>query len=103
MTRVAKLYLRCDQDPTAYHATIKANGRLELQFADIAPGDYALAILHDENGNGKVDTNFIGIPKEGVGFSNNATGKMGPPSFDAVRFHVGSGGNAQMVKIKYLL
>ena len=41
-------------------------------FLDIPPGKYALAVIHDENMNGKLDTNPIGIPKEGYGFSNNA-------------------------------
>lgn len=48
-------------------------------------GDYAISIFHDENSNLEIDTNWIGIPKEGVGVSNNAKGRMGPPKFkDAV-------------------
>lgn len=41
----------------------------------------AVSIYHDENDNGKLDTNFFGVPKEGVGVSNNAKGNMGPPKF----------------------
>jgi uncharacterized protein (DUF2141 family) len=55
-------------------------------FEDIAPGTYALAVVHDENMNGKLDTNFLGIPKEGYGFSNNVKGLLGAPSFSAASF-----------------
>lgn len=48
---------------------------------DLKPGRYAVKIFHDENGNGALDTNVIGIPKEGYGFSNNG-GRFGQPSFD---------------------
>lgn len=102
MTRQEKLYLHCDKDPASYRLSIPASNT-ELHLTGITPGDYALAILHDENGNGKVDTNFVGMPKEGVGFSNNASGFMGPPAFSAVRFHVNAGHNAQTIRIKYLL
>lgn len=43
---------------------------------------YAIAVYHDVNSNSKLDKNFFGIPKEGYGFSNNARGTFGPPSFD---------------------
>jgi hypothetical protein len=50
-------------------------------FEDIAPGTYALVISHDENTNGKLDTNWLGVPTEGYGFSNDATALLGAPSF----------------------
>jgi uncharacterized protein (DUF2141 family) len=55
-------------------------------FDPIPAGVYAVACFHDENGNGKFDTGFLGIPKEGVAFSNDAKGFMGPPSFKAASF-----------------
>jgi len=55
-------------------------------FEDIAPGTYALAVVHDENMNGKLDTNWLGIPTEGYGFSNDAKAMLGPPSFSAASF-----------------
>jgi uncharacterized protein (DUF2141 family) len=58
-------------------------------FKDVPPGNYAIVIVHDENRNGKLDTNLLGIPKEGYGFSRNAKGRLGPPSYDAARFTVG--------------
>ncbi|MCX6609659.1 MAG: DUF2141 domain-containing protein [Acidobacteria bacterium] len=57
-------------------------------FKGVAPGTYAVAVYHDENGNGKMDTNFIGIPKEKTGASNDAKGKMGPPKFQDAKFVV---------------
>jgi len=55
-------------------------------FLSIPPGTYALAVVHDENMNGKLDTNWLGIPKEGYGFSNNAKAILGAPSFSAASF-----------------
>jgi uncharacterized protein (DUF2141 family) len=51
-------------------------------FTDIPAGNYAVTVMHDENNNKKLDTNFIGIPKEGYGFSNNVSVSFGPPKFD---------------------
>jgi uncharacterized protein (DUF2141 family) len=55
-------------------------------FQAIPPGTYALAVIHDENSNGELDTNLFGIPTEGYGFSNDATALLGTPSFSAARF-----------------
>lgn len=53
---------------------------------DVPAGTYAVSALHDEDGDGTTATNFLGIPKEGVGASNNAKGRMGPPKFEAASF-----------------
>jgi uncharacterized protein (DUF2141 family) len=55
-------------------------------FEDIPPGIYALAVIHDENMNGELDTNVLGIPKEGYGFSNDARAWFGAPSFPDASF-----------------
>lgn len=55
-------------------------------FADIAPGTYALAVIHDENRDGELATNWMGMPQEGYGFSNDAKGSLGAPSFEAASF-----------------
>lgn len=55
-------------------------------FEDIPPGTYALAVIHDENMNGRLDTSGLGIPTEGYGFSNDAKGWFGAPSFSAASF-----------------
>ncbi|MNC95537.1 hypothetical protein D3C83_126870 [compost metagenome] len=54
----------------------------------MASGSYAIAVLHDENENFKMDTSIIGIPKEGYGVSNNVKGRFGPPKFADARFRV---------------
>ena len=51
-------------------------------FENLKPGKYAISVFHDVNKNGDLDRNKLGIPKEGFGFSNNASGAMGPPSFE---------------------
>lgn len=55
-------------------------------FEDIAPGTYALAVVHDENMNGKLDTKWLGIPTEGYGFSNDAKALLSAPTFSAASF-----------------
>lgn len=55
-------------------------------FEDIPPGTYAIAVIHDENMNGKLDTNWLGIPTEGYGFSNEEKGGAGVPSFSNASF-----------------
>jgi uncharacterized protein (DUF2141 family) len=62
----------------------KSRARCDIQ--DIPPGTYAMAAVHDENMNGKLDTNWMGIPKEGYGFSNNAKALLAAPSFSAASF-----------------
>jgi uncharacterized protein (DUF2141 family) len=57
-------------------------------FKDIPKGAYAVSFVHDENDNKKMDTNFIGIPKEDFGCSNNATGFMGPPKYEDAKFQL---------------
>jgi uncharacterized protein (DUF2141 family) len=61
-------------------------GTVRAVFKNVQAGEYAISAFHDSNGNEKLDTNFIGIPKEGVGFSNDAIGTFGPASFDKAKF-----------------
>lgn len=62
----------------------KAQARCD--FMDIPPGTYAMVVIHDENMNGKLDENALGIPKEGYGFSNDAKKFLGTPTFEAASF-----------------
>ena len=62
------------------------NKEARCTFEDIPPGTYALAVIHDEKMNGKLDTNWLGIPTEGYGFSKNAKALLGTPSFSAAAF-----------------
>lgn len=60
----------------------------KVVFKDIPFGDYAISVLHDENGNKKMDLSWLMIPKEGFGASNNPKGSFGPPSFSDARFRL---------------
>jgi len=61
---------------------------------------YAFSVVHDENMNGKMDTNFFGIPSEGYGFSQNAKGFMSAPGFKACSFGAEAGGGLE-VRVRY--
>ena len=63
------------------------DGRDEYLLKDVAPGEYALLVYFDENGNDRIDKNFIGIPKEPLGFSNKYRPK-GPPSYRRAAFQI---------------
>ncbi|MCU0444105.1 MAG: DUF2141 domain-containing protein [Microscillaceae bacterium] len=80
--------------------TIK-DQKASVEFANLPYGTYAFTYFHDENGNTKMDSNFLGIPTEGYGFSNNATGTFGPPSFSASSFALNSAVYNASVKVKY--
>lgn len=69
-------------------------------FKDITAGTYALGVIHDKNGNKKMDTNFLGIPKEKGGFSNNAPAKMGPAKFEKAAFIVGEETIIQSIAVR---
>jgi len=58
---------------------------VQLVFDHLDAGHYAVKVFHDENGNGRLDSNFLGVPSEGYGFSNNA-GRFGPASFEDAGF-----------------
>ena len=72
-----------------------------VEFAGLPAGEYAFSVLHDENGNNELDTNFLGIPKEGLGTSNNAKARMGPPKYKDAKFTVGDAPVSQRVKVVY--
>lgn len=72
-----------------------------LRFDGLPRGAYAVAVVHDENGNHRLDT-LAGIPREGYGFSNNAPVRFGPPKFAAARFDLGGDANRQQIKMRYI-
>jgi uncharacterized protein (DUF2141 family) len=78
------------------------NWQALCEFHGIEAGTYAISAIHDENSNGRLDTNFMGIPKEGVGASNDAKGHFGPPKFDAAAFHFDGGRLGLKITIVYL-
>lgn len=92
---------RCANAAFAVKRNVPATSA-SVRFDALPPGDYALAVIHDANGNAKLDTT-LGIPREGFGFSRNPRIGFGPPSFDAARFPVRPGAEKQQVRMRYLL
>ncbi|HET6520485.1 MAG TPA: DUF2141 domain-containing protein [Geminicoccaceae bacterium] len=79
-----------------------AEGSVVVTFEDVPPGDYAVVAYHDENGNRELDRNILGLPIEGLGFSNDQRpSAFGPPTFDAVKVPVGAGPAAFTIEIHY--
>jgi uncharacterized protein (DUF2141 family) len=80
---------------------IKVTGpEVELQVANLPYGMYAVAAHHDVNGNNKLDTNWMHIPKEPTGASNDARSKFGPPKFDKAKFELASDSLHVIVTVK---
>ncbi len=103
----AALHASADGYPTKPETAIRQAdapilaGRARVVFAGLAPGGYAVAVYHDENDNGRLDTGFLGIPTEGLGASNDAKGFMGPPSFEKARVELRPGENRIVVHVNY--
>lgn len=102
LTRDPAYFPKCEKDPASFKLSVAAGPEARIAFGDVPPGDYALLVLHDENGNNKVDT-MLGIPREGVGFSRNPKIMFGPPRFDSVRIRIPAGGTETDVKLQYFL
>ncbi len=73
---------------------------VEWELPTLPFGEYAIAVYHDKNKNGKLDTNFLGIPKESYGFSNNARGRFGPASWEDAQFAVENENEIHLIRIK---
>ena len=67
---------------------VDTEGQAHCLFKDLPPGIYAVSVAYDEDENGELNTNFLGIPTELVGFSNNAKGRFGPPKFEKTAFEL---------------
>ncbi len=70
-----------------------------ITFKDVPSGVYAVSFFHDENENKKMDSNFLGIPKEDYGCSNNAKGFMGPPKWEDAKFEIKNGNITQTITL----
>jgi uncharacterized protein (DUF2141 family) len=97
-----KLFPDCDKGkPVRSQKAVIGSGKAVVTYYGLKDGEYAVAMIHDENGNGKLDTNFIGIPTEGLGVSNNPR-LTGAPGYDESKFQV-SGNTAITITAKYFL
>lgn len=74
-------------------------GTMTVRIADLPPGDYAVMVFHDRNGNDKLDTNVMGIPKEPWGGSLGDKSVFGSPGWADVRFALKDGGATQRIKL----
>lgn len=91
----------CDKDPNRRSVSIKASDPGALVIRDVMPGRYAIVLLHDENGNRKMDKTLF-LPKEGFGFSRDAPVKMSAPKFEAAAFDVTGAPLRMKMKVRYL-
>lgn len=78
---------------------VDAAGSAGLVFHGLAPGRYAVSVVHDENANGELDLNLLGVPTEGFGFSNDAGALFGPPDWADASFDLGADGAAITIRL----
>lgn len=77
-------------------------GDVVLTFRDVAPGEYALMVMHDANGNGRFDMDASGMPEEGYAFSNKGQPLMAMPTFEGLKFTVGTDGVTLVEPMTYM-
>lgn len=100
LTTNPKAFPDCSKDKASVKMAVKAADAGRFRISAPAAGTYAIAVVHDENSNDKMDT-AIFLPKEGFGFSRNPTITVGPPSFKSASFAV-TGDTSQSIKMKYM-
>ncbi|MDZ4275209.1 MAG: DUF2141 domain-containing protein [Erythrobacter sp.] len=103
MTTREDIFPRCIKDPTAHRTVVPAGETIEIRFSGVKPGDYAIALLHDENNNGKADRAMGMMPKEGYGFSRDAPVRMAPPKFKDAVFKIEEGLSRVSIRMRYFL
>ncbi len=77
-------------------------GAVTVHFSGIPPGTYAVQVFHDENDNGRLDRNLLGIPTEGIGFSRDAPVHFGPPAWPDAAFQLSPTGGVETLTLHYL-
>lgn len=103
MTTMESVFPRCIRDPDSYRTVVDASGNLTIRFDNVKPGDYAIALLHDENADGKANRVLGMAPKEGYGFSRDAPVNMAPPDWKDAVFTVGNASQVVTIKMRYFL
>jgi len=84
-----------------YSGTIRVDSQeVTWKINDVPYGDYGAAVFHDENSNGKMDKNFLGIPLEPYGFSNGVRVTFGPPKWESAKFFVNSSTKDVSIEVK---
>lgn len=76
-------------------------GAVLVRVTGVPAGTYAVQAFHDENDNGKLDRNFLGMPREGMGFSRDAPMRFGPPDFAAAAVTLTAEGGALSFALRY--
>lgn len=76
-------------------------GSVTVRVEGVAPGTWAVQAFHDDTGTGKIERNFLGMPKKGLGFSNDARFRFGPPRWDDAVFRLGPNGGVVHVPLRY--
>jgi uncharacterized protein (DUF2141 family) len=102
LTTNPKGFPDCKADTTARKIKVAAGQAAHIHVTDLPPGTYAISLIHDENGNNKMDTMMM-MPREGFGFSRDPKIRFGPPKFAAAQFAVGAGANGLTVRVKYMM
>lgn len=97
-----KYFPDCRKDKSARKIKVAATSAGKVHITDVKSGVYAVALIHDENANGKMDMRLF-LPREGFGFSRNPKIGMGPPKFKSAQFTVGATDVNYAVKMKYIL
>jgi uncharacterized protein (DUF2141 family) len=95
-------HFEAPDDPVRRASLAISDHRAEVSWHSLAFGEYAIRSFHDENGNGELDTNWVGIPKEAFGFSNDAMGRFGPPGYDDAKFLFDSDGHRLEIRLRSL-
>jgi uncharacterized protein (DUF2141 family) len=90
-----------DQTRLVGMAIRATHGAQQAVFAQLQPGRYAIIVIHDENDNGRLDENALGVPIEGYGFSNDAQGFLSAPSFDAAAITLDSTDQSVAISLRY--
>ena len=103
LTAREDVFPKCIKDAASHRLVVSASGKVELHFTGVKPGNYAIALLHDENNNGKADRAMGMMPKEGYGFSRDAPVNMAPPKFRDAVMPIGDGTQRMTIKMRYFL
>ena len=101
LTSMPSAFPKCEKDPDARSLIAPAAATVTLEFGSVPSGSYAIALVHDENANGKLDKRLI-VPREGFGFSRDAPVRLGPPSFKAAAFEVDEENTHQAIRMRYM-